>query len=417
MADMQERQIRQTLDRIVRRERGRLVAGLVHRFGGDKLALIEDTVQDAVLSAMASWPYQGLPDDPGAWLYTAARNRAIDRFRRENRETGYTEQADERPPEETNISDTRIKDPELQLIFLCCQSTLSEKDQLMLTLKVVSGFTAGEIATLFLEKEAAVGQRLYRAKKLLQTDPDALTEPPSRFEIAGRLQTVLKVIYLMFAVGYAPRRGDTVIRREIAYEAIRMIRYLLTIRETTTVEGKALAALLLLQASRFEAREDTGGNLILLRDQDRKAWDGGMIAEGVLLLEEAKEGNSLSRYHIEAGIAAIHGLSLSWDTVNWGGIRTFYSLLETFAPSPIVSVNAAVAQAFDGDPAGAKEKLRTLSDEPKMETYAPYHVACAEVDLMLGDKEAAASKFEAALACPAAEPVSRHLENRLAGCF
>ncbi len=253
------------LDRIVRRERSRLVAHLVGRLGGARLDLAEDVTQEALAVALASWPYQGLPDNPAAWLARVARNKAYDRLRRERRELPYDAEIDKRSTNpEIAPDNTPDQDPELRLIWLCCHNSLSERDRLALTVKIAGGFTTGEVAGLFLTSQEAMARRLTRAKQTLRGSEKELHETPETIDLAARLKSVLKVIYLMFAMGYAPRRGEYAVRSDIALEALRLARLLAGHAPTATAEAAALCALLCFQASRLAARETAQGGIILL---------------------------------------------------------------------------------------------------------------------------------------------------------
>lgn len=444
--------MRPLIERLARRERGRLVADILAKIGPARLELAEDVVQDAVIAAMATWPYKGLPDKPAAWLSTVARNKAYDRLRREGREqafetevgpetaaqrpddpkarTGEARQSGTGPGEAAthatqSVNDdmygqfigTRITDPELKLIFLCSQPALKPEDQLLLMLKVVSGFTARDMAALLFKKEAAVGQRLARAKRTLRALPDSLTDSPSRFEVAARMEVVLKGIYLMFAVGYAPQTGDSIIRRDVAEEALRLISLLTENDVTATPQAHALAALLYFQASRFDSRVGEGGAPILMAAQDRTLWNRRYIDAGMRHLKASQGGKTLSRYHLEAGIAAAHASARTFETTDWSHIASLYARLEDMTGSPIVAVNACVAVAFDGAPEKAWLRLEALAREPALETYAPYHVARAEVLRMLARPDAAAAAYRQALACNTSIPTGEHIEAQLAACL
>ncbi len=419
--------IHQQLERLARSERRRLVADLVSKLGSARLEMAEDVVQDAVIAAMASWPYKGMPDNPGAWLNRVARNKAYDRLRREGRENPlpegdalpgmpqsaneHTSQADEA---HGRFFGARITDPELKLIFLCCQPSIAVEDQLMLTLKVVSGFTAHDVAALFLKKDAAVGQRLARAKRKLRALDDGLTEGPSRFELKDRLPVVLKVIYLMFSLGYAPRRGQELILRDVAEEALRLALVVASARDTASPSAHALAALLSFQASRFDARVGTDGKLVLLRDQNRALWDRGLVRQGFQHLQLAQSGDHLSRYHLEAAIAAGHASAPTFPETDWQQILALYEKLEAMTGSPVVAINACVAEALAGAPEEAFLKLEALARHQQLADYAPYHIARGELLRMLRRPADAAKNFTRALECDASAPVIAHLGERLA---
>lgn len=437
------------LERLARTQRRRLVADIVAKIGVKRLEMAEDVVQDAVIAAMKTWPFKGMPDNPAAWLNRVARNKAYDRLRREGREQSTT--GEDGTDIDFGLSDAehmkgstedgharfygaQVTDPELKLIFLCCHDALSEEDRLMLTLKVVSGFTARDIAALFLKNEAAVGQRLARAKRKLRAlENDAEggdLSSLSRFAVQTRIPSVLKVIYLMFAVGYAPRKGDSLIMQDVAFEALRLAEMMADAPETTQPEAHALAALLSFQASRFGARVDAlqsadkpsgmGEKLVLLRDQNRALWDRKLIDRGMHRLACAKAGGALSRYHLEAGIASLHATAPHFDATNWPAICGLYETLEKITGSPVVAVNACVAQAFNGAPEKAFIRLEALENgaggNADLLSFAPFHIARAEILHMLGRPADAALSFKAALACGASVPVVAHLHNRLTSC-
>lgn len=416
------------LEKLARRERGRLVALLVGKLGPARLEMAEDVVQDAIIAAMAAWPYKGMPDNPAAWLNRVARNKAYDRLRKEGREKPWLDEigdhaADDISPDNSDATHgqlfgARIKDPELKLIFLCCQPEIAQEDQLMLTLKVVSGFTAKDIGALFLKKEAAVGQRLARAKRKLRAlgasaGGKSITDGPSRFELKERLPTVLKVIYLMFSLGYAPRRGEALILRDVAEEALRLAVSVADANETASPSASALAALLSFQASRFDARVGTDGALVLLRDQNRVLWDKDLISRGFAYLKAAQAGAKLSRYHLEAAIASSHAAAPDFAATNWQQLLGVYAQLEAMTGSPVVAVNACVAEAFAGAPEAAFLKLEALAKHDQLHAYAPYHIARGELLRMLKRPADAAKSFKKALECDASAPVVAHLKERL----
>jgi RNA polymerase sigma-70 factor, ECF subfamily len=408
-------EISRQLDLLTRRERGRLIAGLVNRLGSQHLELAEDVAQEAMLIALSIWPYRGMPDNPAAWLAQVARNKAIDRLRRENRERPFDEALDVTLSRDAPHADPeRIQDPELRLTFLCCQSELTGIDQLALTLRVVSGFTAQEIAEIFLSTPAAMAQRLSRSKRKLKQLDQPLTEPPTIFEIESRLPAVLSVVYLMFSLGYAPRSGSQLIRRDVALEALRLARELADQKHTARPEASALAALLSFQASRFDAREDAAGKPVLLKDQDRSLWDRALVEQGVAYLRKAMQGDAVSRYHLEAGIASVYATSASWEDIDWPAIRVYYEHLECLVDSPVVVISSSVAQAFAGEPVQSLARLDALVNSPVLVSYAPFHIARAEVLKLLGRDGEASRSFSAAISSGVSAPVIEHLEKRLA---
>ena len=409
---MTHRETNRQLDLMVRRERGRLIAGLVSRLSGHRLDVAEDVAQEALLAALATWPYRGIPDNPAGWLTKVAWNKAIDRLRNEHR----TQLLDAQIPladETVMIEPTTIGDPELQLMFLSSHPALTEADRLALTLRVVSGFTAREIAHLLLSSEDAIAQRLSRSKKKLKGLDGARLEPPSAFEVRERLSTVLKVVYLMFNVGYAPRSGSKLMRRDVANEALRLAEELARDKLTGTPSACALAALLCFQVSRLDAREDERGHPVLLKDQRRSCWDAQRVDEGMAYLVQARSGNEVSRFHLEAGIAAVYAAAPSWEATDWPTILRHYRRLEPLADSPVVSISASVALAYSGCAGDALARLDRLGVSVALERYAPFHIARAEVLRLLNRDLEARNSYQAAIACDASTPVIEHLESRL----
>ncbi len=402
--------IRQQLDRLSRRERGRLIAGLVNRLGHQHLELAEDVAQEAMLAALSTWQYQGTPDNPAAWLTRVAHNKAIDRLRHEARNQRLDEGVDIGAAPEPEPE--RIADPELRLIFLCSNTALEGVDRLALTLRVVSGFTAREIANAFLAPETAVAQRLSRARHKLQRLPGPEASPPSIFEIERHLPAALKVIYLMFSLGYAPRSGEQLVRRDVALEAQRLARELADTQHTNTADAQALAALLCFQVSRLNARESESGLPVLLRNQDRSAWDRSAVDAGMHYLQAARAADSPSRYHLEAGIASLYASAPSWEQIDWDAILMLYEKLEALAQSPVVQINASVARAFAGQAEAALRQLDALADEPLLTHYAPFHLARAEVLRLLGQEDRARQQFQAAIESGSSAPVLQHLQQR-----
>ena len=406
--------VRHQLDVLVRREHGRLIAQLLAWMGGSNLQLAEDVAQEALLTAMSVWPYRGMPDNPRAWLARVARNRAIDRLRREHREVAFDEFPDQHQEgPQDQLFESRISDPELRLMLLCCHPVLTELERLALTLRIVSGFNACEIARAFLMSDSAMGQRLARAQRKLKEQGEAVNSEPSVFEIRQRTDTLLKFVYLVFSLAYAPRTGDDLVRRDVALEALRLARELARHELTTSPPAHALTALLCFQASRLDSRQDEHGCPILLRDQDRSQWDHALIAEGFQYLVASKTDGELSNYHLEAGIASVHAASNSWEECDWKAIVRQYEILQKMTRSPVVAINAAVALAMAGEPGQALERLDQLKQVPLLQRYSPYFIARAEILKQLGRNEEASIQYELAIRHGTSEPVHRHLELQI----
>lgn len=410
--------VRRTLDRVTRRERGRLIAGLVARLGRDQLALAEDVAQEAVLKALARWPYTGLPDNPGAWLATVARRVAIDRLRREQREVDFEAPGAEGltwADEAAQELPSPIDDPQLRLMLLCCDEVLAPQDRVGLTLRLVAGFTAREIAQVLLMSEPALAQRLTRARRHLRRHDGLGDSPLGADAIERRLPSVRKTLYLMFSLGYAPRTGATLVRSDVALEAVYLSESLLACLDDSPsrADTAALTGLLYLQASRLGARSDERGQPVLLQHQDRRLWDRQLIARGLsVLATQARDTHSLSPYHLEAAIAAEHATAASWQGCNWPRILAHYATLEAATGSPVVTINGCVAQAMAGDAPGALARIRHL-DPAALAQYAPYHLAFAEIARLAGERRLAIAAYKRALDCPTSAPVTATLSARL----
>jgi RNA polymerase sigma-70 factor (ECF subfamily) len=349
------------LEDVLRHEHGRVLAGLVRRLGD--LDLAEDALQEAYVEAWERWPRDGVPDRPGAWLTTVARNRAFDRMRRERLRTpkeaealGLREGGPEQSVPAAEAPEASLDD-ELALLLLACHPALPVDAQLALTLRTVGGLTTSEIAAAFLVPEPTMAQRIVRAKRKI-----AVARIPFRLpdgdELTERIAVVAHVIYLVFNEGYAATGGDVPIRRDLCAEALRLGRLLV---ELVPQDGEArgLLALMLLQDSRRGARVDASGRLIPLGDQDRSRWDHTQIAEGQALVTATLSDGFAGPYQIQAAIAAVHAESSSEDDTDWEQIRMLYRLLEVVAPGPLVTLNRAVAVArCDGPEAGL-----TVTDE------------------------------------------------------
>lgn len=356
----------QTITATWREESGRLVGALT-RMTRD-LDLAEDLAQDALVSALEQWPTRGIPDNPGAWLMTTAKQRAIDTFRRadtlrrKTEELGHRLREDDMPDLDAQVDS--IDDDVLRLMFMTCHPKLSPESRAALALRLIGGLTTGEIARGFLTTESTMGQRISRAKKLLN-EVRAEFELPVGDDRVARLDDVMAVIYLIFNEGYTATAGRAWMRTDLTKEAIRLATMLAELMPNEP-EVHGLQALLQLQASRSAARVDAEGRPVLLDDQDRSLWDALLIRRGLNALERAEMltagGKAVGRYYLQAAIASVHARAATPDATDWRTIATLYDVLANAAPGPIVEVNRAVAYGRACGPEAGLAVLDTLSD-------------------------------------------------------
>ncbi|HEV8698716.1 MAG TPA: sigma-70 family RNA polymerase sigma factor, partial [Candidatus Limnocylindrales bacterium] len=338
------------VDRLFREEQGRAVATLIRVLGDFDLA--EEAVQDAFIAALEIWPDRGIPSNPGAWITTTARNRAIDRLRRRRRLRDKTEELARDAIIEEELAamepgatdDTPITDDRLRLIFTCCHPALPLDGRVALTLRTLGGLTTPEIARAFLVPEPTLAQRLVRAKRKIR-DAGIPYRVPPRDLLAERLGGVLRVLYLVFNEGYAATSGDSLVRRELSTEAIRLARLVVSLLPGEP-EAAGLLALMLLHDARREARTTPEGDLVLLEDQDRARWDADRIAEGQALVQETLRAGRVGAYQIQAAIAALHDEAISWEATDWPQIAELYRRLFALDASPVIELNLAAAVAM-----------------------------------------------------------------------
>jgi RNA polymerase sigma-70 factor (ECF subfamily) len=361
--------IRDWLEQRFRLGYGRVMAALTRRFGVQHFALIENAVQDGYVRALERWPIDGLPAEPERWLVRVAHNALIDALRRQ-------------PPTEAlddNHEDGRVDPPELEtddelrLIFLCCDPALTRAAQMALVLNVTFGLSARQIATAFISDERTVAQRIVRAKQRLRSDGMRF-DVPEAVELPGRLATILDVLYIVFSEGYNPTIDDAALDTGLCNEALRLVRLLTETKQTAVPAAFALRALLCFHASRIPARLADDGGVLLMPEQDRAQWDATLLSEAFSCLNEAGSGAELSRFHIEAAIAACHALGSTFATTDWDRIVELYDILRERAPSLVIDVNRALAIAMHG---GAKAGLDELDAIPEREVLSRYPYALA----------------------------------------
>ncbi|GAC1656923.1 MAG: RNA polymerase sigma factor [Candidatus Dormibacteraceae bacterium] len=379
----------EALSQVFRDEAGRLVGALVRQLGDFDLA--EEVVQEALVAALEAWPKSGIPDNPAAWLTTAARRKAIDRLRREARfrEKLLLLEASPPPPSAPGEPDDRLR-----LIFTCCHPALRPEARLALTLRAVAGLTTGEIAHAFLVPEATIAQRIVRAKRKIVAAGIPYRIPVPE-ELGARLAEVLGVLYLMFNEGYLASGGERAQRRDLSQDA-EWLTALLARLIPAEPEVMGLLALMRVHLARIEARFDPAGNLVLLPDQDRSRWDRAAIAAAVALLDEAGAMRRAGPYQIQAAIAALHAEAPTWADTDWAQIHALYGLLLRYAPSPVVRLNRAVALRHLQGPGPALAEVDGLAAD--LSRYHLFHATRAELLRELGQTAEAHRADLAALA-------------------
>ncbi len=404
------------VEHLFRRSAGQMLATLTNRLGSEHLELAEEVVQEAMLTALQVWAIRGIPENPRGWLFRVATNRAIDRLRRQ----GNLARKLESPPPDlpsaaSTDEDDAVTDDELRMIFMCCHPSLGPETRVALTLKIVGGFGVEEIARAFLSKRGTVQQRLVRAKRVFKTQKVDIAMPDDA-ELVERLESVCEVLYLMFNEGYAAHDGADLVREDLCQEAIRLGELLARRPVTNRPELQALLALMYFQSSRLGTRIDCGGSLVTLEDQDRLQWNRDAIVRGMRCLQAAGTGHHMGRYHIEAGIAAIHSTAPTSSQTDWRRILEFYDRLLELTGSPVVALNRAVAVAkLEGPRAGmmAVEKIRL---HPAMTQYYLVPATLGDMHRQLGDPARALDCFRAAQALPASAPERRFLQQRIHQC-
>lgn len=382
---------------IVRTEGGQVLATLIRRLGS--LDLAEDAVQDAVVKALERWPRDGVPDNPGAWLTTTARNAALDRLRREARRTPKEEAAMAGlEPDPPDPIDTVVRDDLLRLLFTCCHSALNPDARVALALRTLCGLKTPEIAAAFLVPEATMAQRIVRAKRKIAV-ANIPYRVPADHELPDRLPAVLAVVYVVFTEAHHSSTAGVPVRVDLADEAIRLGRLLVELMPDVP-ECAGLLALMLATHARRDARLDGNGDVVLLADQDRARWDQAAIREADGLLTRALRRRDVGPYQLQAAIACLHGTAPSWDATDWTQIVDLYTHLESLVPSGVVAVNHAVALAEARGPMAGLARLDAIADRsPEVEQWHLYHSARAALLRRTGEPGDARAAYLRALDC------------------
>lgn len=403
-----------------------MVSVLTGIFGLERLQLAEDVVQEALVRALKTWPFYGVPDNPAAWLMRTAKNLALDCVRREkvfqNKQPRIITDLEQRlsassaggEQDEPLFAD-ELRDQRLRLIFACCHPLIPEDARTALALKTLCGLSPGEIASAFLSSEAAIAKRLTRARQRIQ-EQGIPFEIPSGTELPPRLDGVLQVVYLLFNEGYKASSGDSLVRADLCGEAIRLGLLLAGHPATRLPRTHALLALMLLDAARLPSRTDSGGQLLRLQEQDRGKWDRSLIMRGIQQLGLSAAGGELSGYHLQAGIAACHCLAPDFASTDWRSILTHYDQWVRLDDSPVIALNRAVAVAQVHGPQAGKAAVAAMPHRDQLDGYYLLYAVMGEFEARLGRPAAAAGHFRKALDLTDSTSERQFLARRMHQC-
>jgi len=382
------------VDHFFRHEYGKVLSYLTRKYGADHFELIEDAVQEALYKAMQTWPFSRIPDNPSGWIARSAQNKLIDDLRRVQRfdqksKTIIAETEKQELPSDVLLQN-ELKDDLLRMMFACCRPEINEEYQIILTLKILCGFSNQEIALALFKSEDAVAKGYLRSKEKLK-ETGFISQVPSGHELNHRLENLLRILYLLFNEGYKASHGQSLIRKDLCFEAIRLTENILEHPNLPLHHVHSLLALMLFQASRFESRISDKGVLLTLEEQDRKKWSKDLISKGLVHLDKATESNVVSEYYLQASIAGVHCFSPDFKSTNWKAILNLYNLLQKINSSKIIAINRIVALAKVDGPEMALVELEKLKDE-KLEAFYLYHAIKGELlrELSRHDKANAA---------------------------
>jgi RNA polymerase sigma-70 factor (ECF subfamily) len=408
----------QLVEHFFRHETGRLHGALIRLLGVHNMTLAEDVAQEALLRALHSWSMGGVPANPSAWITRVAMNLAKDALRHQ-RMSAAKEPAVIKHIEQTFATPAialesahEIRDDALRLLFICCHPSLAPDAQVVLALKVLCGFSTGEISRAFLTSEAAIEKQLTRTKQRIR-DANIGFVIPEGPELATRVDGVLAALYLLFNEGYKASAGERLLREDLCREAVRLTSLLIVHPAGRTPRSHALLALMLLTAARFPSRLDEHGDLLRLDDQDRSKWDMSLIERGLVQLTEAAQGNELSEYHLQAGIAAIHCTASDYASTDWARILRHYDELNRLKPSPIVALNRAVAVAQLNGPQAGLDAIAEIPQRDRLESLYLLHAVVGELHWRLKEHPAASKNFRRALQLAQVGPEQQYLTRML----
>ncbi len=408
----------QLVEHFFRHETGRLHGALIRLLGVHNMTLAEDVAQEAMLRALHHWSMGGVPANPSAWITQVAMNLGRDALRHQ-RMSGGKEQAiithleQMAPTPAVAVENVHeIRDDALRLMFICCHPSIAPDAQVVLALKVLCGFSTSEIARAFLSSDAAIEKQLTRTKQRI-ADANLGFDLPEGADLSVRLDGVLAALYLLFNEGYKASAGERLLREDLCHEAIRLTTLLVNHPAGRTPRSHALLALMLLTTARFPSRLDAQGDLLRLDDQDRSKWDQSLIHRGLMALVAAAQGNELSEYHLQAGIAAIHCTATDYASTDWARILQHYDALYAMKPSPVVALNRAVAVAHLHGPQAGLDAIDEIAARDRLESLYLLHAVVGELHWRLKNHKAAAESFRRALKLAQVGPEQLYLTRML----
>ncbi len=416
----QEEKVHHLAGHLFRHEAGKMAAVLTRLLGFQNIELAEDIVQDALLKALNTWKYQGIPDNPSAWLYRTAKNKAIDLLRKQQVLKKIEGDLSRELKSEWTLTPTvnqlflenEIEDSQLRMIFACCHPAIPYESQIALTLKTLCGLSINEIAHGFLTTEETIAKRLYRAKEKIRSEKIEM-EVPTKELLSQRLDAVLHTLYLLFNEGYNSSHPEFLLRHELCAESIRLCILLTQQAKTNLPKVKALLALMCFQASRLDARLADDGSIVLLKYQNRERWNRELIVRGQDYLTAAASGDELSDYHLEAAIAACHAFAETFEQTDWPRILSLYQLLSKIKPGPIVDLNRAIVTGYVESAQRGIEELNKISG---LESHYLYQTALGDFYLQVDDIQRAKSSYQLALTLTTSNQEKQLIEQKMGLC-
>lgn len=416
----QDEAVQSLVDNLFRHESGKLIAVLTKIFGPKNLELAEDVVQDTLLKALDYWKFHGAPENPSAWLFTVARNKALDVVRREKHKKEFADELNALLKSEysagitldIHVTENEIEDEQLRMMFVCCHPAIPEDGQVALILKTLCGFSVAEIAKAFLTSEETITKRLYRAREQFRKE-NIRFEIPQSLDLPARLESVLTAIYLLFNEGYNSSSHDLLIREDLVEESLRLVNFLISHKITRQPNALALTALLCFHAARLHSRVDEQKRLLTLRHQDRTQWNKDLIEQGKLFLNRACEGDVVSTYHIEAAIVYEHCTAPDFGSTNWIKILELYDILFQLKPNAMVALNRTVIIAELHGPMAGLTALEKIENLEVLKNYYLLPAVRGEFHFNAGNKKEAIKNWELAVTLTSSQAEKELLREKI----